>query len=67
MVCGITHGVFVLALKRDVLITMFPLALKSGVFILVHGRFAAGRTTMLWPCGRNEDRWLDVAPAATVV
>jgi hypothetical protein len=33
MWCGITHGIFVLALKRDVLVTMFPLALKGGVLV----------------------------------
>jgi hypothetical protein len=49
LLCGITHGMLVMALKRGVLMTMFMLVLKRGglVTMRVHGAMH----------GHDEDRW----------
>jgi hypothetical protein len=48
-------------------ITMFLLDLKRGVLVMIRSSIVAGKTAVLWPHGRNEDRWPDIAPAARVM
>jgi hypothetical protein len=54
LLCGITHGMFVMALKGGILVTMILLALKRGFLITIsvghqmgHSRYDAG--AWHWP------------------